>query len=391
MGTAPLYFDYQATTPVDPDVLSEMLVYFTEKFGNAASRSHPYGWEAEEAVAHARSQVADLLGSQAKEIIFTSGATESNNLIIKGVARALRAKGKHIVTGATEHKAVLDACAALEKEGFHITVLPCDTQGNIAPEAIEKAIRDDTILVSLMHANNEVGTVHPVAAYGAICRARNVFFHTDAVQSVGVLPMDVEQMNVDAASISAHKIYGPKGIGALYLRRKSQVRPEPLFHGGGHERGHRSGTLDVPSIVGFGAACALAKEQHASDGARILALRQRLLMSLRELISDLVVHGTLENRLPGNLSLGFPQTGAEEILLKVQRRLALSSGSACSSASPEPSHVLRALRVPNDLSHCSVRLGIGRHTTETDVDEAVAILSEAIIQIRQESPVFEAG
>ena len=389
MGTAPLYFDYQATTPVDPDVLSEMLVYFTEKFGNAASRSHPYGWEAEEAVAHARSQVAALLGAQAKEIIFTSGATESNNLIIKGVARTLSAKGKHIITGATEHKAVLDACAALEKEGFQITVLPCDTQGNIAPETLEKAIREDTILVSLMHANNEVGTVHPVAAYGAICRAHNVFFHTDAVQSVGVLPMDVEQMKVDAASISAHKIYGPKGIGALYLRRKSQVRPEPLFHGGGHERGHRSGTLDVPSIVGFGAACALAKAQHASDGARILALRQRLLMSLRELISDLVVHGSMENRLPGNLSLGFPQTGAEEILLKVQRRLALSSGSACSSASPEPSHVLRALRVPNDLSHCSVRLGIGRHTTETDVDEAVAILSEAITQIRQESPAFQ--
>ena len=388
MDRFPLYFDYQSTTPVDPSVLKQMMVYFTEKFGNAASRAHGYGWDAEEAVATARGQVASLLGAQAKEIIFTSGATEANNLAIKGVARALASKGRHIITGATEHKAVLDACVALQKEGFRITVLPCDTHGHIAVDALKKTIDDDTILVSLMQANNEVGTVHPVADYGAVCREKGVFFHTDAVQSAGILSLNVAAMNIDGASVSAHKLYGPKGIGALYLRRKAGVRPEPLIHGGGHERGHRSGTLDVPSIVGFGAACAMAQDQKEADHAHLLTLRDAFLKTVQERFPDVVVHGCLEHRLPGNLNVGFPQTGAEEILLKVQRQLAISSGSACSSASPEPSHVLRALQVSNDLAHCSLRIGFGRPTTMAQAQEAASLLCTAVSAVRAASPVF---
>jgi cysteine desulfurase len=381
--------DNHATTPVDPRVLDAMLPYFKADFGNAASRNHVFGWRAEEGTEQAREEVARLIGANEKEIIFTSGATESNNLAIKGVAQFYQSKGDHIITAVTEHKAVLDSCKALERAGVRVTYLPVDKQGRVDPAEVEQAITDRTVLITIMLANNEVGTVHPVAEIGRIAHAKGVLFHCDAVQGVGKIPVDVEQMNIDLLSLTAHKIYGPKGVGALYVRRKNpRVRLTPLIDGGGHERGMRSGTLNVPGIVGLGKACALAREEMASESQRILAMREKLRNRLNEELEAVYLNGSLEHRLPGNLNVSFAYVEGESLLMGL-KDVAVSSGSACTSASLEPSYVLRALGVGEDLAHTSIRFGIGRFNTEEEVDYVADLVIENVNRLREMSPLYE--
>ena len=384
----PIYMDYHSTTPVDPRVLEAMLPYFTQEFGNAASKSHAFGWRAEEAVEKARAQVAALIGASPKEIVWTSGATESDNLAVKGAARFYQSKGRHLVTTRIEHKAVLDSCHALEREGWEVTFLDVGGDGVLDPEAVRRAIRPDTVLVSMMHANNEVGTVQPIEAVGAITREKGVVFHTDAVQSVGRIPFDVERANADLVSLSAHKIYGPKGVGALYVRRKPRVRLTPMIDGGGHERGYRSGTLNVPGIVGFGAAAELVRAEMPAEAERLLRLRERLRAGIQAGLDLVTLNGSLTHRLPGNLNLSFAYVEGEALMMAV-KDVAVSSGSACTSASLEPSYVLRAMGVSDDLAHSSIRFGLGRFTTEEEVEYAVRLFVEKVRRLRDMSPLYE--
>ena len=394
----PIYMDHHATTPLDPRVLEAMLPYFTRVFGNAASRSHVFGWEAEAAVDEARRQAAEGMNVSPKEIVFTSGATESDNLAILGAARAYRQKGNHVVTGATEHRAVLDCCAALEREGFEVTYLAPDRTGRIEAGQVRDAITDRTVLVTLMLANNEVGTIHPVREIGAVCREREVLFHTDAVQGAGKIAFDAEEMNVDLASVSAHKMYGPKGAGALYVRgRKPRVRLEPILHGGGHERGLRSGTLNVPGIVGLGRAFELSLADRDPENRRLRLLRKRLFDGIVAEVPDVSLNGpplpeisgdgslapgVEERRLPGNLNLSFAGVEGEALLMGL-KDVAVSSGSACTSASLRPSHVLKALGVSDDLAHASIRFGLGRSNTEEEVDYTIESVAGAVRRLRE--------
>jgi cysteine desulfurase len=386
----PIFMDNQSTTPVDPRVLEEMLPYFTSKFGNAASRSHKFGWEAEEAVDYARERIARLIGAKdGKEIVITSGATESDNLAIKGVAEFCRDKGNHIVTTVTEHKAVLDTCKRLEKQGFEVTYLGVDKQGFVDPDDVKKAIGSKTILVSVMLANNEIGTVQPMAEIGRITRDRGVLLHSDAVQGVGKIEFDVQKMNVDLASISAHKIYGPKGIGALYVRRsKPRVRLVAQMDGGGHERGMRSGTLPVPLIAGFGKACDILVQEGREESARLLALRERLRERIMGSLDEVYVNGSLEHRLPGNINLSFNFVEGEGLMMAI-KDVAVSSGSACTSASLEPSYVLRALGVGDELAHSSIRFGLGRFNTEEEADFVADLVVDRVRRLRDMSPLWE--
>jgi len=389
MPKLPIYMDNHATTPVDPRVLEAMLPYFTDRFGNAASRNHSFGWQAEEAVEAARKQVADLIGATAKEIVFTSGATESDNLAIKGAAHMYREKGNHLITVVTEHKAVIDTCKHLETEGFEVTYLPVSRDGLIELDRLREAITDRTILVSVMAANNEVGVLQPVAEIGKIARERGVLFHTDAVQAAGKVPFDVNGMNVDMASLSAHKMYGPKGVGALYVRRRNpRVLLTPIIDGGGHERGMRSGTLNVPGIVGMGKAAAVAREEMASEAARVAGLRDRLLAGLRQGLDEIFVNGSMEHRLPGNLNVSFAYVEGESLLMGVND-VAVSSGSACTSATLEPSYVLKALGIGDELAHSSIRFGLGRFNTEEEVDYVVGKLVSVVRRLREMSPLYE--
>jgi cysteine desulfurase len=384
----PIYMDYHATTPVDPRVLEAMLPFFTTEFGNAASKSHAFGWKAEEAVEAARAEVGKLVGASAKEIVWTSGATESDNLAIKGAAHFYASKGKHLVTCKTEHKAVLDSMHALERQGFEVTFLDPEKDGRLDPARLKAALRPDTILVSVMHANNESGVVHPIAEIGAITRAAGVLFHCDAVQSVGKIPFDVEAANVDLASLSAHKMYGPKGVGALYVRRKPRVRLVAETDGGGHERGFRSGTLNVPGIVGFGKAAELARVERDAEAARVLALRERLRRGIEASLDLVSVNGSLTHRLPGNLNMSFAYVEGEALMMAV-KDVAVSSGSACTSASLEPSYVLRAMGVTEDLAHSSIRFGLGRFSTEEEVEYVVRLFAEKVKKLREMSPLYE--
>jgi len=385
----PIYLDYQATTPVDPRVLDAMLPYFRDQFGNAASRSHAFGWQAEEAVENAREEIAKLIGASAKEIVFTSGSTEAINLAIKGVAEMYGSKGKHIITCMAEHKAVLDVCKHLEKQGFEVTYLRPDRTGRTTAADVEAALRPDTILVSIMWANNEVGTINDVRGIGALCHARDVLFFTDGTQAVGKIPVDVEADHVDMTCISAHKIYGPKGAGALYVRRRNpRVRLVAQMDGGGHERGFRSGTLNVPGIVGLGKAAAICREELASEAKRAIGLRDRLEQRIRSELDHVHLNGNAEHRLPNCLNLSFSYVEGESLLMGIGD-VAVSSGSACTSASLEPSHVLRSMDVGDDLAHSSIRFGIGRFTTEEQVDFAANQTIEAVRRLRQMSPLYE--
>jgi cysteine desulfurase len=386
----PIFMDNHSTTPTDPRVLEEMLPYFTTKFGNAASRSHRFGWEAEEAVDYARERVAQLIGAKdSKEIVFTSGATESDNVAIKGVAEFYKEKGNHIVTTVIEHKAVLDTCKRLEKEGYQVTYLEVGKEGRVDPDDVRKALTDKTILVSVMLANNEIGTVQPLAEIGAITRERGVLLHTDAVQGIGKIDFDVQKMNVDLASLTAHKIYGPKGIGALYVRRsKPRVRVVAQMDGGGHERGMRSGTLPVPLIVGFGKACEIMTREGKAESAKLLALRERLRRRIMDRLDEVYVNGSVEHRLPGNLNLSFNFVEGEGLMMAI-KDVAVSSGSACTSASLEPSYVLRALGVGDELAHSSIRFGLGRFNTEEEVDYVGDLVVEKVKRLRELSPLWE--
>lgn len=385
----PIYMDYSATTPVDPRVAEKMMHYLTNqgKFGNAASRSHKFGWEAEEAVEEARQQVADLINADAKEIVWTSGATESNNLALKGVAHFYSKKGKHIITCKTEHKAVLDTCRQLEREGFEVTYLDPEPNGLVDLKKLEAAMRDDTILVSLMHVNNEIGVITDLQAVGEITRPRKVLFHVDGAQSAGKVPIDMESMNVDLMSFSAHKAYGPKGIGALYVRRKPRVRLEAQMHGGGHERGMRSGTLPVHQIVGMGEAFRIAKEEMATENERLHGLRSKLWDGLKDM-EEVYINGDLEHRIAGNLNISFNFVEGESLIMAL-RDLAVSSGSACTSASLEPSYVLRALGRNDELAHSSIRFTIGRFTTEEDIKYAIPLIRSKIEKLRALSPLWD--
>jgi cysteine desulfurase len=378
----PVYLDHQATTPLDPRVLEAMLPWLTGDFGNAASRQHAYGWAAESAVAAAREEVAAALGAEPREVVFTSGATESNNLAILGAARAARAKGNHVVTSAVEHRAVLDPCRALEAEGFEVTVLAPDATGRVAASAVAAALTGRTVLVSLMAANNEVGTLNPVAEIGALCAERGVPFHSDAAQAFGKVPFGVRS-GVALASLSAHKLYGPKGVGALWVRARPRVALAPIVHGGGHERGLRSGTLNVPGIVGFGAAVKLARRELEAEGPRLAALRDRLDGAIRGALDGVTLNGHAVERLPGNLSLCFAGVDGDRLIASL-RDLAVSSGSACTTALAEPSHVLRALGVPEALAKATIRFGLGRFTTEAEVDFAAATVVATVRQLRGE-------
>ena len=386
----PIYFDNQATTPVDPRVLEAMLPYFTEHFGNAASRSHAFGWVAEEAVERAREQVARLIGARnPKDIVWTSGATEATNLAIKGVAESYRQKGDHFVTQKTEHKATLDTLKHLEKQGFRVTWLDVDSEGRVNPEDVRAAITDKTLLVSVMLANNEVGTIQPVADIGRICRERGVFFHCDAVQGAGKIPFNVDDACVDLASLSGHKIYGPKGVGALYVRRdKPRVQITAQIDGGGHERRMRSGTLNVPGIVGFGRACELCAQEMDEESARVAALRDRLEKGLFENIDLLRLNGCRAHRLPGNLNVSFPYVEGESLMMAL-KDVAVSSGSACTSASLEPSYVLTAMGVPDEMAHTSIRFSLGRFNTAEEVDHVVRLAIEKVRKLRDLSPLYE--
>ena len=385
----PIYLDYSATCPVDPRVAEKMMQCLTMDglFGNPASRSHRFGWQAEEAVDLARNQVAELIGADPREIVFTSGATESNNLAIKGIAHFYASKGKHIVTSKTEHKAVLDTCRQLEREGYEVTYLEPMPNGLFTLEQIEGALRDDTVLVSIMHVNNEIGVVQDIAAIGNLCRSRKIFLHVDAVQSAGKIPVDVEALKVDLLSVSAHKVYGPKGIGALYVRRKPRVRLEAQMHGGGHERGMRSGTLPTHQIVGMGEAFRIAKEDMASESQRMMALRQRLWDGVKD-IEAVYVNGDLDQRVPGNLNVSFAYVEGESLIMAL-KDLAVSSGSACTSASLEPSYVLRALGLNDELAHSSIRFSMGRFTTEEEIDYAIKLIRDSIGRLREMSPLWE--
>ena len=381
--------DYNATTPTDPRVFEEMAPYFTEVYGNAASRTHQFGWAAEEAVEVAREKVAKLINAHPKEIIFTSGATESDNLAIKGVAEMYAERGDHIITLTTEHKAVLDSCKALEKAGKHVTYLGVDEDGLVSLEELEEAMTDKTILVSIMHANNEIGVVQPIKEIGEMCRARGIIFHTDAVQSVGKIPFDVESMNVDLAAISAHKMYGPKGVGALYVRRrKPRVRLTPIIDGGGHERGMRSGTLNVPGIVGFGAAAQVAYDEMEQESARLEALKGRLIEGIKSQLKDVYINGSEEFVLPGTVNISFAYVEGESLLMGMSG-IAVSSGSACTSASLEPSYVLKALGLGDELAHSSIRFGMGRFSSVEDVDNVVEQIVAVVTRLRELSPLWE--
>jgi cysteine desulfurase len=384
----PVYLDYQATTPVDPRVLEKMIPYFTGKFGNPHSRSHSFGWEAEEAVEMARGQVAKLINANEKEIIFTSGATESNNLAIKGVAHFYKDKRTHIITPLTEHKCVLDACRHLEQEGFQITYLPVQTNGLVDLNQLKAAITDNTVLVSVMAVNNEIGVIQPLKEIGALCRERGAFFHCDAAQGFGKIPIDVEAMNIDLMSISGHKVYGPKGVGALYVRRRPRVRLEPLFSGGGQERGFRSGTLPTPLVVGLGEAAAIAAAEMGSEAERLRRFYDKFLAATMDSIPDVFLNGDREKRWPGNINLSFAYVEGESMIMAI-KDLAVSSGSACTSASLEPSYVLRALGVGEDLAHTSIRFGMGRFTTEEEVDYAIHAVKNSIARLREMSPLWE--
>ncbi len=382
-----IYLDHHATTPVDPRVLEAMLPTFTTLYGNAASRNHAFGWAAEEAVEQARSQVARILGATAKEIVFTSGATESINLALKGAAEIYAPKGKHLITTAVEHKATLDTCAYLETQGFRVTVLGVDRYGRVRPEELEAALTPETLLFSVIHGNNEVGTLHDLAELGAICRARGVLFHVDAAQTVGKVPIDVDAMRIDLLSLSGHKLYAPKGVGALYVRRKSpRVRLAPQMHGGGHERGLRSGTLNVPGIVGLGKACALAMAEMSEEAARVGALRDRLYQGLLAALPGVALNGHPIDRLPGNLNVSFEGVAGENLMSGLAG-IAVSSGSACTSASLEPSHVLSAMGVPDALIHGSIRFGLGRGTTEAEIDRTLEIVVGQVRKVQEASPL----
>lgn len=388
--TAIVYMDHHATTPVDPRVLEAMLPFFTEKFGNAASRNHAFGWDAAQACDRARRQVAERIGAREKDVVFTSGATESDNLAIKGALDANADRGNHIVTCATEHRAVLDTCRSLERKGKAVvTYLGVNGDGSIDLDALRRAITDRTVLLSFMHANNEIGTVHPVAEIGRIAKERGVLFHTDAAQSAGVLPIDVEAMGIDLLSVSAHKMYGPKGCGALYVRSKApRVRLTPLLDGGGHERGLRSGTLNVPGVVGLGKACELAGRE--GEDERIAAMRDRLWDGIRSRLDGVRLNGPLAGRLPGNLNVTFAHVEGESLLLGL-RHVAVSSGSACSSATMEPSHVLRAIGATDEQAHSSIRFGLGRFNTDEEVDLVVERLVHEVKRLRDMSPGYAAS
>ncbi len=386
--TKPIYLDYQATTPLDPRVFEVMKPYFMEKFGNPHSRSHQYGWEAEDGVEIAREQVADLINADAKEIIFTSGATESNNMAIKGLAHFYGDKKKHIITVQTEHKCVLDACRHLEQEGFEVTYLPVQTNGLLDLEVLKKAIREDTLVVSVMAVNNEIGVIQPMAEIGKITRERGVFFHSDLAQAFGKIDIDVEAMNIDVASISGHKIYAPKGVGAIYVRRRPRVRLEALFNGGGQERGFRSGTLPTPLVVGLGEAAKIAKAEMKEERARLQKFFDKFYKATVEEIPEVFLNGDKTQRFPGNINISFAYIEGESMLMAI-RGLAVSSGSACTSASLEPSYVLHALGVGDELAHTSIRFGFGRFTTEEEVDRAIAIVKENVQKLRDLSPLWD--
>ena len=390
MLKTPVYMDNHATTRVDPRVLEAMLPYFTEKFGNAASRNHSFGWEAEEAVDKARNQIAALIGATSKNIIFTSGATESDNLAIKGVVEFYKEKGNHIITCVTEHKAVLDSCRALERAGkATVTYLPVDKFGMVDPDAVRKAITDKTVLITIMWANNEIGTIHPIAEIGKIAKEKGIIFHTDAVQAIGKVPVDFEKAGVDLGSITAHKLYGPKGIGAIYVRSKGpRVRLTPMVDGGGHERGMRSGTLNVPGIVGLGAACELAGKTMPEESQRLIQLRSQLQAGLFERLDEIYVNGHPTERLPGNLNVSFAYVEGESLLMGIND-IAVSSGSACTSATLEPSYVIRALGIDDELAHSSIRFGLGRFNTEEEVDYVTDRVSKEVKRLRDMSPLYE--
>jgi len=383
----PIYMDYSATTPVDPRVAQKMIPYLTEHFGNPASRSHAFGWEAEQAVEEARKHVAALLGADAKEIIWTSGATEGNNLAIKGAAHFYKTKGKHLVTQKTEHKATLDTMRELERQGFECTYLDVEPNGLVDVKKFEAALRPDTIVASIMMVNNEIGVIQPIAELGEILRARGIIFHCDAVQAAGKIPIDLATLKVDLMTISAHKMYGPKGIGALYVRRKPRVRIEPQIHGGGHERGFRSGTLPTHQIVGFGEAARLAKLEMAADNERIRMLRDRLWKGISSM-EEVVVNGDMERRIAGNLNVSFNYVEGESLIMAI-KDIAVSSGSACTSASLEPSYVLRALGRSDELAHSSIRFTLGKYTTEAEVDYAVDLVKSKVAKLRELSPLWE--
>jgi len=389
MMKLPIYMDYHATTPVDPRVLEAMMPYFTQKFGNAASRNHPFGWEAEEAVETARKQVADLIGANPKELIFTSGATESNNLAIKGVAEMYREKGNHVITCVTEHKAVIDTCKKLEKQGLRVTYLPVQKDGRIDLDELRASITDKTILITIMTANNEIGVIQPIAEIGAIAKEKGILFHTDGVQAVGKVPFDVTSLKVDLVSISGHKIYGPKGVGALYVRRRNpRVLLAEQINGGGHERGMRSGTLNVTGIVGLGKAAELCRLEMEQDTARLRKLRDRLNAQLHKNLDEIYINGSMEHRLPHNLNISFAYVEGESLLMGIND-VAVSSGSACTSASLEPSYVLKALGAGDDLAHSSIRFGLGRWTTDEEVDYVVDKLTKVVRRLREMSPLYE--
>jgi len=385
----PIYMDNHSTTPMDPRVLEAMLPYFVEKFGNAASRNHQFGWEAEEALEIARKQIAHLIHCDAKEIVFTSGATESDNLALKGVVEMYKEKGDHIITCSTEHRAILDTCKSLEKRGIKVTYLAVEKDGRVSPDAVRNAITDKTILISIMLANNEIGTIHPIAEIGTLAKEKGILLHCDATQGVGKIPVDVEALKVDLMSFSAHKIYGPKGIGALYVRKKGpRVRLVPQVDGGGHERGMRSGTLPVPSIIGFGKACELCEQEMPTESVRIAAMRDRLQAQIMKNLNECYLNGHPTERLPHNLNISFAYVEGEALLMGV-KEIALSSGSACTSATLEPSYVLRALGVGSDLAHSSIRFGLGRFTTDEEVDYTATRMVAAVTRLREMSPLYE--
>ena len=387
MVKTPIYLDYSATTPVDPRVAAKMIPYLTEHFGNPASRSHPFGWEAEKAVEEAREQVAQLVNADPKEIIWTSGATESNNLAIKGAAQFYKAKGKHLVTVKTEHKAVLDTMRELERQGFEVTYLPVQTDGLVDIEQFKAALRPDTLLASVMYVNNEIGVIQDIAQLGEICRAKGVIFHVDAAQATGKVVIDLQQLKVDLMSFSAHKTYGPKGMGALYVRRKPRIRLEAQMHGGGHERGLRSGTLATHQIVGMGEAFRIAGEEMAAENERVRMLRDRLLTGLQDM-EEVYVNGDMYSRVPHNLNISFNYVEGESLLMAI-KDVAVSSGSACTSASLEPSYVLRALGRNDELAHSSTRFTIGRFTTEEEIDYTIDLVKRKIGKLRELSPLWE--
>ena len=385
----PIYMDYHSTSPMDPRVLDAMMPYFTVKFGNSASRNHSFGWEAEQAVEVARGQIAKLIGASSKEIIFTSGATESNNLAIKGIAEMYKERGNHIITQVTEHKAVLDTCKRLEKYGYRVTYLPVKADGLIDLEDLKRAMDDKTILVTIMSANNEIGVIQPIAEIGKLCHERGILFHTDAVQAVGKIPMDVQKMNIDVLSVTAHKLYGPKGVGALYVRRRNpRVQIAAQIDGGGHERGMRSGTLNVPGIVGLGKACEIAGQEMETEAERLTRLREKLKTKLEGALDYVHVNGSMEHRLPGNLNMSFVYVEGESLLMGIND-IAVSSGSACTSATLEPSYVLKALGLGDDVAHSSIRFGLGRFNQEAEVDYVANKVIDVVQKLRELSPLYE--